>query len=202
MLVGCYYCNILLRFAGGASNIIGKRSQHNDYSDSLALLLPILPSGPHTITVMKAIAVVENSQDNRLLLRAILSGSYRIVEYETGFEALTAFQESLPDLILMDIALPGMDGVEVLGRIRANPHWKHRLVIALTAHAMSGDRERFLTSGFDDYIAKPIIDEQVLFRTLEFWLQKNRSRKLKQNVKSGLLLTKEERWISTVRTRA
>lgn len=151
---------------------------------------------------MKAIAVVENSQDNRLLLRAILSGSYRIVEYETGFEALTAFQESLPDLILMDIALPGMDGVEVLGRIRANPHWKHRLVIALTAHAMSGDRERFLTSGFDDYIAKPIIDEQVLFRTLEFWLQKNRSRKLKQNVKSGLLLTKEERWISTVRTRA
>jgi CheY-like chemotaxis protein len=125
---------------------------------------------------MKSVAVVENNRDNRLLLRAILGDLYHILEYETGFEALAAFQESLPDIVLLDIALPGMDGVEVLQRIRETPGMQQLPVIALTAHAMSGDRERFLSAGFDDYVSKPIIDEKVLLNTIEVWLRKGKQK--------------------------
>ncbi|HWP82413.1 MAG TPA: response regulator [Bacteroidota bacterium] len=123
---------------------------------------------------MKSIAVIENNRDNRLLLRAILGETYNILEYETGFEALAAFQQHLPDLVLLDIALPGMDGVEVLQRMRDTQATRELPVIAITAHAMTGDRERFLSAGFDDYISKPIIDERLLLNTIEAWLQKRK----------------------------
>jgi two-component system, cell cycle response regulator DivK len=116
---------------------------------------------------MTHIAVVEDNPDNRLLLQAILEDVYSVTEYETGLAALEGFTSHRPDLILLDISLPGMDGVEVLQHIRADAHLHTIPVIALTAHAMAGDRERFLAAGFDGYLTKPIVDEQVLLRTIE-----------------------------------
>jgi CheY-like chemotaxis protein len=96
-----------------------------------------------------------------------LSDRYTLVEYETGPAALQGFQGPLPDLVLLDISLPGMDGLEILKRIRADERLRGLPVVALTAHAMAGDRERFMAAGFNDYIAKPIVDEAVLHATLE-----------------------------------
>jgi len=112
---------------------------------------------------MKRIAVVEDNADNRLLLQALLGDQFQLTEYETGAEALAGLVQSPPDLVLLDISLPGMDGNEVLERIRADESIRHLPVIALTAHSMNGDREKFLARGFDDYVTKPIVDEMILF---------------------------------------
>jgi CheY-like chemotaxis protein len=111
---------------------------------------------------VKRIAVVEDNADNRLLVAAILDGDYAIDEYASGAEALAGLAGSVPDLVLLDISLPGMDGTEVLRRIRATAALAALPVIALTAHAMAGDRERYLDLGFDDYVTKPILDESLL----------------------------------------
>jgi two-component system cell cycle response regulator DivK len=125
---------------------------------------------------MTTIAVVEDNADNRLLLQAILDGQYELVEYENGTEALIGLAASLPDLVLLDISLPGMDGNEILARIRADASLRRLPVIALTAHAMSGDREKYLAAGFNDYITKPIVDETILLSAIERWLAASRKR--------------------------
>lgn len=112
---------------------------------------------------MKKIAIVEDNPDNRLLVNAILSDYYKITEYETGMDALKGFQKDIPDLIILDISLPMMDGEEVLKRIREDVLTKDIPVIALTAHAMIGDREKYISKGFNEYVEKPIIDEMLLF---------------------------------------
>jgi two-component system cell cycle response regulator DivK len=116
---------------------------------------------------MSTIAVVEDNADNRLLLQAILGDDYDLVEYENGADALAAFSKARPDLVLLDISLPGMDGNEILKRIRQDSSLKALPVVALTAHAMSGDRERFLAAGFNDYVTKPIVDETLLVGAIE-----------------------------------
>ena len=116
------------------------------------------------------IAVVEDNADNRLLLTAILGNRYRIVEYENGPDALEGLARALPDLVLLDISLPGMDGNEILSQIRRDGRMRHLPIIALTAHAMAGDRERFLDAGFNDYITKPIVDESLLLNAIDRWL--------------------------------
>lgn len=116
---------------------------------------------------MKLIAVVEDNPDNRLLLSAILEDVYRIDEYESGPEALEGLLRSTPDIILLDISLPGMDGLEVLQAIRADEKLQHLPVVALTAHAMAGDREKFLGAGFNDYLTKPITDEALLLSAIQ-----------------------------------
>jgi CheY-like chemotaxis protein len=121
---------------------------------------------------MKTIAVVEDNADNRLLLQALLADQYELVEYENGQDALAGLAAQLPDLVLLDISLPGMDGNEILRRIREDERLRPLPVIALTAHAMSGDRERYLAAGFDDYVTKPIVDETVLFSAIERGLAK------------------------------
>lgn len=113
------------------------------------------------------IAVVEDNADNRLLVEAILDDQYEIVEYETGQAALEGLASSIPDLVLLDISLPEMDGTEVLRRMRNDPRLSAIPVIALTAHAMAGDRERFLGQGFDDYLTKPIVDDTILLDAIE-----------------------------------
>lgn len=110
----------------------------------------------------KKIAVVEDNPDNRLLVQVILESLYDVVEYESGFAALAGLGQQKPDLVLLDVSLPEMDGTEVLRRIRADGALRALPVIALTAHAMSGDREKYLAAGFDDYVTKPIVDEAVL----------------------------------------
>ena len=113
------------------------------------------------------IAVVEDNPDNRLLVQSLLEDHFEIIEYETGVEAVGGLKVASPDLILLDISLPEMDGTEVLAWIRDQDGLKERPVIALTAHAMAGDREKFLGMGFDDYLTKPIVDETVLFESIE-----------------------------------
>jgi len=121
---------------------------------------------------MKKIAVIEDNPDNRLLLRAILEDHYEITDYESAFEGLTGLTTQRPDLVLLDISLPGMDGTEVLKKIRADPSLSKLPVIALTAHAMSGDREKYLSLGFDEYVAKPIVDETILLDAISSGLKK------------------------------
>jgi CheY-like chemotaxis protein len=108
------------------------------------------------------IALVEYNPDNRLLVRAILVDLYEVTEYETGSQALDGLRSERPALVLLDISLPGMDGTEVLRHIRTDDSLADLPVVALTAHAMTGDREKFLSAGFDDYLTKPIVDEEVL----------------------------------------
>jgi len=120
---------------------------------------------------MKTIAVVEDNPDNRLLIRAIIDGRYTLVEYVTGWSALEGIQREPPDLVLLDISLPEMDGTEVLRRLRADPAVSHIPVLALTAHAMRGDRQRLLAAGFDEYVLKPILDENELLATIARWLE-------------------------------
>lgn len=108
------------------------------------------------------LAVVEDNPDNRMLVEAILEDDFEILEFETGTDAVEGLVEAKPDLVLLDISLPGMDGTEVLTWLRAEASIASVPVIALTAHAMAGDRERYLQAGFDDYVSKPIVDEAVL----------------------------------------
>ena len=119
---------------------------------------------------MTTIAVVEDNPDNRLLLRALLDERYDLVEFDNGIDALAGLRASLPDLVLLDISLPGMDGNEILTRIRSDERLRPLPVIALTAHAMAGDREKYLRAGFDDYITKPIVDETHLVAAIERWI--------------------------------
>ena len=116
---------------------------------------------------MARIAVVEDNPDNRLLLQALLDGTHQLSEYDNGADALEGMRADPPELVLLDISLPRMDGTEVLRRMRGDPALAGVPVIALTAHAMSGDRERFMNQGFDDYVAKPIVDETLLFASID-----------------------------------
>lgn len=124
---------------------------------------------------MKKIAVVEDNPDNRLLVQVILEPLYEVMEFEDGFAALAGLPQARPDLVLLDVSLPGMDGPEVLNRIRADARLRDLPVIALTAHAMAGDREKFLALGFNDYVTKPIVDENLLLNAIKNLLAKESS---------------------------
>lgn len=115
---------------------------------------------------MRIVAVVDDNSDNRTLVRALLEQFYTIRQYGDGPSALTAFEQDRPDAVLLDISLPGMDGVEILARMRANPRLCDVPAIALTAYAMKGDREKYLAAGFNGYVVKPIIDERLLLDNL------------------------------------
>jgi CheY-like chemotaxis protein len=119
---------------------------------------------------MRKIAVVDDNADNRLIIRTILEDQYDIVEYSSGMEAIEGFRKSKPDVVILDISLPEMDGTEILRRIRDDSDLHDLPVIALTAHAMVGDREKYLSAGFNDYVAKPILDMNVLFSTIKRWV--------------------------------
>jgi CheY-like chemotaxis protein len=121
------------------------------------------------------VALVEDNPDNRLLVQAILEDTFEISEYETGILALEGMREDRPELVLLDISLPGMDGTEVLQRMREEDSLRSIPVIALTAHAMTGDRERFLSQGFDDYLTKPIVDDEELIRVIRALLASGRT---------------------------
>jgi two-component system cell cycle response regulator DivK len=103
------------------------------------------------------VLVVEDNERNMKLFRDVLQASgYRILEATTGERAVELVIEHGPDLVLMDIQLPDIDGVKALDRLRANEQTASVPVLALTAQAMEGDRERFLAAGFDGYLSKPV----------------------------------------------
>lgn len=103
------------------------------------------------------VLVVEDNERNMKLFRDVLVATgHRTLEATTGAGAVALAREHPPDLILMDIQLPDIGGVEALRRLRADEQTARVPVVALTAQAMGGDRERFLAAGFDDYLAKPV----------------------------------------------
>ena len=115
---------------------------------------------------MRIVAVVDDNAVNRRLVRALVKNHFELDEYATGPEALEGMRRRRPDLVLLDISLPEMDGLEVLRRIREDLGLDRTPLIAMTAHALVGDRERFLAAGFDDYVSKPIIDETLLLQAI------------------------------------
>jgi len=103
------------------------------------------------------ILLVEDNDNNRLLVRDVLQASgYRVVEAENAEDGLRMAAEQQPALILMDIQLPGMNGIEALQRLRADPATRAIPVIAVTASAMTQDRRQIMAAGFDGYQPKPI----------------------------------------------
>jgi CheY-like chemotaxis protein len=117
------------------------------------------------------IAVVEDNPDNRLLVQALLEDLYDLSEYDSGTSAVQGLVQDNPDLVLLDISLPEMDGMDVLRWIRDQDTLREVPVVALTAHAMAGDREKYLAEGFNDYVTKPIVDESILLGTIARWLK-------------------------------
>jgi CheY-like chemotaxis protein len=106
---------------------------------------------------LSLVLLVEDVEDNRELARMLLEAAgHDVVEAHDGAQAIQAARQHLPHLILMDLSLPDVDGWEAFRRIRADALTAHVPVVALTAHAMAGDRERVLAAGFDGYLAKPI----------------------------------------------
>lgn len=103
------------------------------------------------------ILVVEDNHDNMTLISDVLNSlNYEVIAAKDGEEAVRSARAEKPDLILMDLSLPRMDGWTATRQLKADPDVHHIPVIALTAHAMIGDRERALAAGCDDYVSKPI----------------------------------------------
>jgi two-component system cell cycle response regulator DivK len=117
----------------------------------------------------KRILVVEDQEDNRQILRDLLGNAgYELSEAENGEEALTAVASQRPDLILMDIQLPIMDGYEATRRIKADPATKSIPIIVVTSYALSGDEGKAREAGCDAYVTKPYSPRQLLAKVKEF----------------------------------
>jgi len=114
---------------------------------------------------MRKILIIEDVEYNRDLLVQILEDAYEVLTATDGASGIEAAARERPDLILMDLSLPGVDGWEATRRLKAQPETEAIPVIALTAHAMQGDEERARACGCDDYLTKPI-DEDQLFAKL------------------------------------
>jgi two-component system, cell cycle response regulator DivK len=119
------------------------------------------------------ILYIEDNIDNRTLVRRVLQiEGYRVMEAESGFKAFEILRSEIPDLVLMDINLPDMDGYEITTRLKQMPSLARVPVIAMTANVMKGDREKTLAAGCDGYISKPI-DIDTLPSQIARFLRKN-----------------------------
>ncbi len=118
---------------------------------------------------MKKILIVEDAEFNRDLLVQLLEGDYEILTAVDGAAGIEMAERNHPDLILMDLSLPVVNGWEATRRIKTNEKLKNIPIIALTAHAMGGDEEKARACGCDDYLSKPI-DEDLLFGKLDRFL--------------------------------
>jgi two-component system cell cycle response regulator DivK len=114
------------------------------------------------------ILVIEDTPDNRQIMRDLLTSvGYTLIEAEDGVAGVAAAIAHVPDLILMDIQLPGIDGYEATRRIKANPATAAIPIIAVTSYALSGDEAKALAAGCDGYIAKPFSPRQLLAKVRE-----------------------------------
>jgi CheY-like chemotaxis protein len=121
---------------------------------------------------MTKILVAEDNPVNRELVRELLEiRGYIVFEACNGQEALHMIAESLPDLLLLDLGMPVLDGFGVIRKIRENPCWANLPVLAVTAYAMHGDRDKIISSGFDGYLSKPI-NSALLLKELAHLLTK------------------------------
>jgi CheY-like chemotaxis protein len=118
----------------------------------------------------KKILVVDDTEWNRDLVVQLLEDEYEVVEAVDGEEGVRKAEQEKPDLILMDLGMPVMDGWEATRRIKANSELRHIPIIAVTSHAMVGDEIQAREAGCDDYLPKPI-DETELMRKIKRFLQ-------------------------------
>jgi two-component system cell cycle response regulator DivK len=119
--------------------------------------------------VTKRILVIEDTEDNRRILRDLLTNAgFDLIEAVDGEKGVATALDVKPDLILMDIQLPIIDGYEVTRRIKANPATQHIPIIAVTSYAMSGDEAKARAAGCDGYIAKPFSPRQILATVRSF----------------------------------
>jgi two-component system, cell cycle response regulator DivK len=117
----------------------------------------------------KRILIVEDHEDNRKILRDLLtSAGFALVEATTGEEGVTLAETGRPDLILMDIQLPGLDGYEATRRIKGNPALRQIPIIAVTSYALSGDDVKAREAGCDAYVTKPFSPRALLAKVREF----------------------------------
>jgi two-component system, cell cycle response regulator DivK len=117
----------------------------------------------------RCILVVEDQEDNRQIVRDLLTATdYEVMEAENGEEALAAVAKQRPDLILMDIQLPVMDGYEATRRIKADPALAAIPVIAVTSYSLSGDEEKARAAGCDDFVPKPFSPRQLLAKIRQY----------------------------------
>ena len=117
----------------------------------------------------KHILVVEDQEDNRQIMRDLLTANdYEMTEAENGEEALAAVAKDRPDLILMDIQLPVMDGYEATRRIKADPSLRSIPVIAVTSYALSGDEVKPRAAGCNDFVPKPFSPRQLLAKIRQY----------------------------------
>ena len=117
----------------------------------------------------KRILMVEDQEDNRQIIRDLLSATdYEIAEAESGERALEAVAKQRPDLILMDIQLPGIDGYEVTRRIKADPALQSIPIIAVTSYALSGEEQKARAAGCDEYVPKPYSPRQLLAKIRQY----------------------------------
>ena len=117
----------------------------------------------------KRILVVEDQQDNRQIIRDMLAATdYEMSEAENGEQALVAVAKERPDLILMDIQLPIMDGYEATRRIKADPALNSIPIIAVTSYALSGDEQKARAAGCDDFVAKPYSPRRLLAKIRQY----------------------------------
>jgi two-component system cell cycle response regulator DivK len=117
----------------------------------------------------KKILVVEDQEDNRRILRDLLnSAGFDVVEAVTGPQGVELAAVERPDLILMDIQLPGLDGYVATRQIKARPELQHIPIIAVTSYALSGDDVKASAAGCDGYVTKPFSPRQLLARVREF----------------------------------
>ncbi len=122
---------------------------------------------------MHKILIVEDNADNLAVLESFLEDDYQLVSADDGEKGVQVAVSEKPDLILMDISLPKMDGTEALTQIRQIKEIKEMPVVALTAHAMIGDKEKYLNLGFDAYMSKPIINDEDLIELIEKLIKKS-----------------------------
>ncbi len=117
----------------------------------------------------RRILVVEDQEDNRRILRDLLtSAGYELIEAVTGEDGVALAERERPDLILMDIQLPGVDGYEATRRIKANPALRAIPIIAVTSYALSGDDQKALAAGCDAYVTKPFSPRALLAKIREY----------------------------------
>jgi two-component system cell cycle response regulator DivK len=117
----------------------------------------------------RSILVVEDQEDNRRIIRDLLSSvNLEVIEAMTGEEGVALAQSRLPDLILMDIQMPVLDGYEATRRIKADARLQHIPIIVVTSYALSGDEAKARAAGADGYVAKPFVPRELLAKIREF----------------------------------
>ncbi len=117
----------------------------------------------------KLILVVEDQEDNRRIMRDLLaSAGYEVIEAVTGKDGVSAAESRRPDLILMDIQLPGFDGYEATRKIKANPDLEHIPIIVVTSFALRGDDVKAFEAGCDAYVSKPFSPRELLAKIREY----------------------------------